>query len=122
MGVWIRSQWDKTLMSLFVVGFCGLAFACLWFGRDHPEIWDKLTAFALQAASGCLGCLLTLVTARRGADQPLFPPDPTSSTTTAQVTTVSRTDPPTPTPVTTVLGLQQPKPAEPAPPASVPQP
>lgn len=86
-------QFDKLLMALFVAGFCGLAFACLFVGKD-AGVWDKLTAFALQAASGCLGCLLTLVTARRNSGPDLYPPDATSQTTTATVSTVSKTETP----------------------------
>jgi hypothetical protein len=59
---WLQTQFDKLLMAAFVLLLCGLSLA----GNE------KLTAFALQGAAGCMGCLLTLVTARRNAG-----PDPT---------------------------------------------
>lgn len=77
MGAWARGQFDKALMTFMVVGMCALAF----FASSN----EKLSGFALQAAAGCLGCLLTLVTARRGVDPAQFP-DPSSTVTKASST------------------------------------
>lgn len=86
----LKSQWDKALVSCLFLAMCALAY----FSSGN----DKLSTFALQSATGFLGCLLTLVTARRGVDLVPFPPDPTSSTTTASSTvqTVTKTDPKAP--------------------------
>jgi hypothetical protein len=59
---WLQSQFDKLLMAGLFVCLCGLA--SLLPGND------RLDAFFLQSAAGCLGCLLTLVTQRRNV-----PPD-----------------------------------------------
>jgi len=76
----MQAQFDKVLMSFFVLVLTGIALVSN----------DKVSAFALQGAAGCLGCLLTLVTARRtGPDPP-----PTSSITKV----VSETVTPAPTP------------------------
>jgi hypothetical protein len=71
---WGQSQFDKLLMAFFVLALTGLATASN----------DKVAAFALQGAAGCLGCLLTLVTARRTTG-----PEPTSSVTTTTSETVT---------------------------------
>jgi hypothetical protein len=68
----LQTQFDKLLMAALVLAMCGLALLTN----------EKLTAFALQAAGGCMGCLLTLVTAR---GRP--PADPTSLVTSARPTT-----------------------------------
>jgi hypothetical protein len=59
---WLQSQFDKLLMAGIFLLLCGLA--------SFLPGNDKLVTFVLQAASGCLGCLLTLVTQRRNV-----PPD-----------------------------------------------
>lgn len=81
----LKGSYDKNLMVIMIVAMCALALLA-------PSN-DKLAAFALQAASGCLGCLLTLVTAHR--NDPATPPDPTSVVTEASsvVKTVTKTDP-----------------------------
>lgn len=71
---WIQSQFDKLLMAFFVLALCGFSLATN----------EKVSAFALQGAAGCLGCLLTLVTARR-----TIGPEPTSSVTKVTSETVS---------------------------------
>lgn len=73
---WLQSQFDKLLMAFFVLALCGLSLLSN----------EKLAAFALQGAAGCMGCLLTLVTARHPAG-----PDPTSSNTKTTSTTESET-------------------------------
>lgn len=84
----LKTQFDKIMCAMLFLAMCALAF----FAAGN----EKFSAFALQGAASLLGCLLTLVTARRGANNELFPPDATTSTTTANVTTVSKTEVPTP--------------------------
>lgn len=81
MTFW-KSQFDKVLMALLFSGLCALAF----FATGN----DKLATFALQSGAGCLGCLLTLVTSRKGT-MDIVPPEGGSATT--QVTTTASTDP-----------------------------
>ena len=70
---WAQSQFDKCLMAFFVLALCAFSLVQN----------EKVSAFALQGAAGCLGCLLTLVTARRTT-----PPDTTATTTTLKETTI----------------------------------
>ena len=72
---WLQSQFDKILITSMALVMCALTFTTN----------DKLTAFALTTAGSCIGCLLTLVTARHSA-----PPEPTSST---SITTTETTTP-----------------------------
>lgn len=86
MTFW-RTQFDKALMTFMVVGMCALAYVA--------ASNEKLSGFALQAAAGCLGCLLTLVTARRGEPVAFPGVDPSSTITKAssviETTTKSET-------------------------------
>jgi hypothetical protein len=86
--LFLKTQFDKMMCAVLFLAMCAFAF----FASGN----EKFSAFALQSAAGLLGCLLTLVTARRGANNELFPPDSTSSTTTANVTTISKTEVPEP--------------------------
>jgi hypothetical protein len=65
---WLQTQFDKILMSSLILFFCGLAWL----------VTGTVQAFALTSAGGCMGCLLTLVTARRTAgpepSTPKIPP------------------------------------------------
>jgi hypothetical protein len=89
MQTFWRSQFDKLLMTGLVVLFCGLSLFGYWN--------EKMQSFALQAASGCLGCIFTLVTARRPSTPDAFL-EPTSSssstTTTSKTETVAPQEPP----------------------------
>jgi len=60
---WLQSQFDKLLMTFLIIAFS--VFALL--------VGGKLEAFSLQAAGGCLGSLVTLVTARRNYTAPADP-------------------------------------------------
>jgi uncharacterized membrane protein YjjP (DUF1212 family) len=63
-----RSQFDKLIVTFLFILMCGLA---KWSAND-----DKLSTFALQSAAGLIGCLLTLVTSRKGNTETFL--DPTS--------------------------------------------
>ena len=79
-----RSQFDKALVATLFLAMCGLAYVA----QSNKE----LVTFALQAASGLVGCLLTLVTARRPASPDTLT-DPTSTkieTTTSTVQTATQ--------------------------------
>jgi hypothetical protein len=52
---WLQSQFDKLLMTFLILVFCCLALL----------VGGKLEDFSKQAAGGCLGSLVTLVTTRR---------------------------------------------------------
>lgn len=62
--MFFKSQLDKFLVAGLFVAMCGFGLLA---GAN-----DKLATFALQSAVTLLGCLLTLVTARRPVQ-----PDPT---------------------------------------------
>lgn len=81
---WFQNQYDKNLMSVLFIGSCGFAMAT---GND------KIQAFALQAAAGLLGCLLTLVTAKRNADPAI--PDPSTTVLTQDTHVVTKSAPAT---------------------------
>lgn len=68
------------LMTAMVVAFCAFAYL-----SGNNEKLNSFATFALQSAAGCLGCLLTLVTGRRGVDPTVFP-DPSSTITKASST------------------------------------
>lgn len=74
---WFKTQFDKVLMALLFLAMAALAL----YAQGNKEV----ASWALQGGSGLLGCLLTLVTARRAATPEV---DPTSLTT----TTVSKTE------------------------------
>ncbi len=84
MTFW-RSQTDKFLMTALFLAMCLLA--------SWPHVTDRVATFALQAAAGLLGCLLTLVTGRRPA-QPDVLADPTSATTTTTIQSTATVTPP----------------------------
>jgi len=88
--IWWRTQFDKCLLVfVFILGAAGATF---FSSNERVSDWFR------GAGGGALASLLTLVTARRGANNELFPPEATSSTTTANVTTVSKTEPSEPKP------------------------
>lgn len=87
--IWWKTQFDKMLMAALLLIFCVLAIiASLCIPASFA---DKLVAFFLQAGSGVIGCLLTLVTARRGLAPD--PAEPNTTVTTMQKTTVGPAEP-----------------------------
>jgi hypothetical protein len=54
----LQSQFDKILMTFLVLVMCSFAYS-----KN-----EKLVTFALQAASGCMGSLITLVVTKRHSE------------------------------------------------------